>query len=207
MNLEELKQLIKNGESERLEFKRSTGQRSEAAKTVCAMLNGVGGFVLIGVSDKGEILGQHVISKTLEDMAIEMRRISPPAFPEMEAVTIGNEKSVIVLRVNGERGTYTYEGRPYLRYGSTTQIMPREEYEQRLLERLHAIHRWENKPVPEGVTINDLDEEVIYSTLRNAINIGRMEEPKNIDTESILIGLGLIYEDKLLQAAVALYGK
>ena len=207
MNLEELKKLAARGESERLEFKRSTGQRSEAAKTVCAMLNGLGGLVLMGVSDKGDVLGQMVTSKTLEDIAIELRRISPPAFPEMEVVTIGDEKSVIALRVNGEKGTYAYDGRPYLRYGSTTQIMPREEYESRLLDRLHNTHRWENKPVPEGITIHDLDEEEIHLTLRKAVDIGRIEEPKNLDTESILVGLGLIYENKLLQAAVALYGK
>jgi ATP-dependent DNA helicase RecG len=46
MNLRELKDLISDNESERLEFKRSIGQRTEAAKTVCAMLNGLGGFVL-----------------------------------------------------------------------------------------------------------------------------------------------------------------
>ncbi len=41
MNIRELKELISNGESERLEFKRSTGQRTEPAKAVCAMLNGL----------------------------------------------------------------------------------------------------------------------------------------------------------------------
>lgn len=46
MRLEELQQLVAKGESESLEFKKTTGQRSEAAKTVCAMLNGLGGFVL-----------------------------------------------------------------------------------------------------------------------------------------------------------------
>lgn len=39
MNVRELKALVRKGESERVEFKRSTGQRTSAAKTVCAMLN------------------------------------------------------------------------------------------------------------------------------------------------------------------------
>ncbi len=37
MNIRELKELISNGESERLEFKRSTGQRTDAAKVAVAM--------------------------------------------------------------------------------------------------------------------------------------------------------------------------
>jgi ATP-dependent DNA helicase RecG len=41
-----------------MEFKQSTGQRTDAAKAVCALANGLGGFVLFGVRDKGEIVGQ-----------------------------------------------------------------------------------------------------------------------------------------------------
>ena len=41
----------------------------------------LGGFLLFGVSDKGEITGQQVTAKTLEDITLELRRIEPPAFP------------------------------------------------------------------------------------------------------------------------------
>jgi len=66
LNLQDLTKLIADGESERLEFKRSTGQRSRAAKTVCAMLNGLGGFLLFGVTNSGELVGQEISSKTLD---------------------------------------------------------------------------------------------------------------------------------------------
>lgn len=36
MNLKELQSLIADGENERMEFKATTGQRTQAAKTVCA---------------------------------------------------------------------------------------------------------------------------------------------------------------------------
>ena len=87
MLLEDLKRLISQSESERLEFKRTTGQRTEAAKVACAMLNGLGGFIIFGVTDKGELIGQNVTSKTLEDIAIELRRIDPPVFPDIETLT------------------------------------------------------------------------------------------------------------------------
>lgn len=138
MLLEELQKLVAAGESENLEFKKTTGQRTEAAKTVCALLNGLGGFLLFGVSDRGEIAGQQVTAKTLEDISLELRRIEPPAFPEIETVSIGDDKAVIVIRVSGKMGTYCYDGRPYLRHGPTTQIMPRSEYEKS--ERLFASY-------------------------------------------------------------------
>lgn len=56
MNLKDLQNMVSDGESERLEFKASTGQRTQAAKTVCALLNGLGGFVLFGFSDKGKMI-------------------------------------------------------------------------------------------------------------------------------------------------------
>jgi len=60
MKLDELFLLAKQGESENLEFKKTTGQRTAAAKTVCAFLNGHGGYVLFGVSDAGKISGQKI---------------------------------------------------------------------------------------------------------------------------------------------------
>ena len=207
MNLKELENLITKGESDRLEFKRSTGQRSQAARTVCAMLNGLGGFVFFGISDQGKLVGQEVTAKTLEDVANEIRQIEPPAFPDMETVALPSGNAVIALRVPGSGGLYAYKGRPYIRNGPTTIQMPRAEYDRRLIEKLHATKRWENEPVEPGVTVGDLDAEEIRITLDNAIRLGRLESTDRRDTETILRGLELIRGDHLLNAAVALYGK
>ena len=207
MNLKQLKKLVSAGESENLEFKNSTGQRTAAMKAVCGMLNSLGGFVLFGVTDKGELRGQDINANTMETVSAELSRIDPPAFPDIETVTLENGKSVIALRVPGGGGLYTYDGRPYIRTGPTTRIMPREEYERRLMDRLHSTRRWENESVSEGVTINDLDEEEIQTTLSNAVEAGRIDRPRKTDTKSILTGLGLIVDGRLTNAAVVLYGK
>ena len=39
MNFEELRTLVSKGESQQLEFKKTTGLLKEATKTVCALLN------------------------------------------------------------------------------------------------------------------------------------------------------------------------
>jgi ATP-dependent DNA helicase RecG len=51
---------IKEGESETLEFKRSTGELKEAMQTLCAFLNGKGGTVLFGIRPDGNPEGQEV---------------------------------------------------------------------------------------------------------------------------------------------------
>jgi len=207
MKPEELRKLVSGGESERIEFKRSTGQRTEAAKAVCAMLNGLGGFVVFGVSNNGELLGQEVGLKTLEDITAELRRIEPPAFPDVETIHLKKGNAAVLLTVPGGGGPYTFDGRAYLRHGPTTRVMPRNEYERRLVERLHTTRRWENEPVADGVSIKDLDAEEIKVTLDNAIRLGRLEPTDRRDLESTLRGLELIRGGDLLNAAVALYGK
>jgi len=95
----DLLKLIKNGESERIEFKRSTGRRTDAAKAICAMLNGEGGYVFFGVSDKGQLMGQEVTDTTITDVVRELRRLDPPAFPDLEQVKLENGRSILAVKV------------------------------------------------------------------------------------------------------------
>jgi ATP-dependent DNA helicase RecG len=207
MMLEELKAMSSQGESEHLEFKATTGQRGEGAKAVCAMLNGQGGHVLFGVTDRGEVRGQLITAHTQEEVDRELRRIEPQVFPSIEAVPVAGERMVLVLKVPANaHGPYTFDGRPYLRQGPQTLVMPRSRYEELLLERLHATHRWENKPVPDGVGIQDLDHEEIQRALSSAVQRGRMEPPSEQGIPAILRGFGLLRDGLLFQAAVALFG-
>lgn len=206
MNTEELHELVRSGESDRVEFKKTTGQRSEGVRTVCAMLNGVGGFVLFGVTPASKVVGQIVATQMLEDVHNELRRIEPPAFPDVETVVLGNGSSVIALRVPSGVGPYAYNGRPYMRNGPTTIVMPQSIYERKLLERSHATNRWENQPA-EGVALDELDRAEVARTVDEAIRRGRMEDPSTRNIRELLVGFRLICHDRLLNAAVVLFGR
>jgi len=207
MNLKELKKLVSSGESERVEFKKTTGQRTDGAKTVCAMLNGMGGFVVFGVTNSGEIKGQSVTSGTLEDIAEEIRRIEPPAFPDIETVMLKDDNGVIIIRVPGGGGPYLYDGRAYSRIGASTVRMPQKHYERLLLERMHASSRWENQPV-QSFNITDLDIVEIHRTIEEAVRRNRLEEPGTREPLELLRGMGLIdTQGRLLNAAVVLFSR
>jgi len=49
-------------------------------------------------------------------------------------VELDNGNQVIAVRVSAGGGPYTYNGRPYIRYGPVTSVMPKEQYEKVLLE-------------------------------------------------------------------------
>ena len=81
MTLDNILALAAAGESETTEFKETTGKRREAAQTLCAMLNHHGGCVIFGVTPNGQVAGQQVSDKTIEEVVAEIRMIDPPAFP------------------------------------------------------------------------------------------------------------------------------
>ena len=206
MNMEELRQVVASGESETVEFKRTTGELTAGTRTVCAMLNRRGGFVLFGAGDEGRLSGQPFSAKTREEVAVHLRKIEPPAFPDMEEVPLDAGRSVLALRVTGGGGPYTYEGRPYVRSGSTTSLMPQAEYQRLLLEKLHGTHRWENQHA-KGMTPNDLEGVRIVQTVEEAIRRGRLDDPGTRSLESLLLGFNLMDENGLMNAALVLFGR
>ncbi len=207
MTLRELKKLVTQKESEHLDFKRSTGQRSDGAKALCAMLNGNGGFVLFGVLDDGTIKGQQVTDSTLKDISEELLRIEPPVFPETETVKVEEGKSVIAIRVPGGGGPYTYSGRPYSRQGPATVKMPQQRYERLLLERMHSSQRWENQRTLNHA-VSHLDTGEIVRTVDEAIRRNRMDDPGTRDPLELLRGLALIdAQGAPLNAAVVLFSR
>ena len=98
MKLSQLRVLIKQGESEVLEFKKSTGLLTAAMQTVCAFLNSeLGGTVLIGVTDDKKIVGQAVSDGTKKEIAQELSKIEPNATPHAEYISVGIDFFVIAI--------------------------------------------------------------------------------------------------------------
>jgi ATP-dependent DNA helicase RecG len=199
--------LVKRGEGEVLEFKRSTGELREAMQTLCAFLKGSGGTVLFGVRPEGTLEGQDVSDKTIREIAQAFERFEPPVNAHVKRVPADKSKEGLAISVEGASDSvpYTFEGRPYERVGSTTRRMPQERYELLLLERAHARRRWENQPAV-GVTLKDLDWEEILRTREMAIQQGRISAGTSRKVEDILDRLGLRQDGTLTQAAQVLYG-
>jgi ATP-dependent DNA helicase RecG len=141
MTLSQLKALTKKGESEKLEFKRSTAQIQSAMQTIGAFLNSEsGGTVLIGVTDDGKIVEQIVSDSTRKEIASELHKIEPHVNLNIEYIPLTDKKRS-VIKITTEKGNlapYVYDGRPFMRSQSTTQRhAPRKIYK-------HATQQ--NKP-------------------------------------------------------------
>jgi len=206
MTPEQIVALVSCGESETLEFKRTTSTLRQAMITLCAMLNHRGGQVLFGVEADRRVVGQDIGNYTIEGIAQEISRIDPPVYPNIERVPLGDGREVVVVSVSaGENRPYMYQGKAYRRVGNTSPTLSSAEYNQMLIERLHGEHRWENEPVV-GWTVDDLDGTEITRTVEEAVRRGRVGDPGTRDTAELLRGLGMMRDGQILRAAVVLFG-
>ena len=92
MTIEELKILAKQGEGYTLEFKENLGKKF--AVEVVAFANSMGGKILIGVDDDGNIIGTDTSNNQRANIQNQISQIEPSATsPKWKTVS----KSVTVL--------------------------------------------------------------------------------------------------------------
>jgi ATP-dependent DNA helicase RecG len=150
-----LRALIAQGESETLEFKRSTAA-TKAIRTVAALANTRGGHVVIGVAPDGRIIGQDIGQDTMDKVANEVTgNTDPKLYPSVKTFTL-DERSLIVISVKeSDDKPHLAYNMAYKRVGATTVQMQRAEYERLLLQRRQL--RYDQRGNPEA-TLNDIDE-------------------------------------------------
>lgn len=96
---DEIATLIAEGEGRSVEFKRGLQHDAKLARTLAAFANTRGGILLVGVGDRGELLGAPKPPHTLEHLRVIAReRVDPPLEPpfviELAEVRVGPKRVV-----------------------------------------------------------------------------------------------------------------
>ncbi len=181
MTIDDIKTLIASDESRTLELKKTTGELKDGMHAACAFLNTDGGWLIFGVAPKSlKIVGQQVTDDTKREIAQALAGLEPaydiqPIYVDIPEYP-GNK--VIAFHFDGwEWGEkpYTFRGRPYYKIESTTKIMPRDMYDERI--RIHEPHSysWESLPA-RGVSFSDLNRDRILGCIRLGVEGGRIPE-------------------------------
>ena len=213
MSIEDIKQLIADDEHRTLELKKTTGELKDGMQSACAFLNTEGGWLIFGIAPTSlKIVGQIVTDNTQRELAQALSGMEPAVDVRAQYIDVPDTdgRQVIALHFDGcEEGQipYTYQGRPYIRVESTTRLMPREIYDERLRSSNPNKFAWEAQ-VANGLTIADLSEERIRNAVRGGITGGRINaSAENDGLESILDKFKLLKDGKITNAAVVLFGK
>ncbi len=205
-----IQHLAENHEGVDVEFKETTGQLNRGMETLCGMINGSGGVVVFGVSNKGKIIGQEIGDKTTREIGEAINKFDPAVDIQPIYVPVDNsDKYVIVFRTDGLETDkpYIWDGKPYRRHDSVTSVMPREKF-IRLHELQHGLkYTWESK-VNQQLTIGDLDGQLIQNVIQSAVRRGRLSSiALNDNIQTALERLKLIKDGSICNSAAVLFGK
>ena len=179
MNIEELKRLIANDENVHLELKKTTGELKDGMHSACAFLNGAGGWLVFGVAPKSlKILGQEVTDNTQREIAQALSGLEPSVSIDIQYIAVPDRPGCQVIALYFEAfvwGTapYTYHGSPYYKVESTTKLMPRNMFEERLRANKPNYYAWERQTA-DDITIDDMDEKLIRGAIRLGVEKNRM---------------------------------
>ena len=212
MTIEDIKRLIANDESRVLELKKSTGELAKGMQTLCAFLNADGGWLFFGITPKLEIVGQNVTDSTQREIAHEITKIEPAIRLPLEIVDVPGHPDCCVIGIHAEAAKfgdapYTYDGRAYYKVESTTVLMPRSMFEERLRRSDPSRFAWESQ-TPSFLHLEDLDENMIRKSIMYGISKGRMPATSaSEDTMTLLDKFAMVENGKIKNAAAALFTK
>ncbi len=199
--------IIKGGESETVEFKKSTGLLREAIEALCGFANLRGGYLFFGVTDNGNILGQNVSDDTLKNLANAIQlNTEPKLYPTIEKTLIENKSCVVVTVEESPLKPHVAHGRPFIRVGPTTRKLSREQYDILLQQRMNGYGF--DYQACQKATLDDIDSEGVYQFLEVANSVRSLNENIMLPLDMILMKLGLMQDNSdLTRAALLLFGK
>ena len=141
-----IKDLIKQGESEQLEFKESV-RKDEIAKVLCSFLNGKGGRVLVGVNKNNEPVHIPNAGKAVEQLKVYLLSAIVPEAPITIDVEHLEEKQLILLKVyGGSKQPYLFDGSIYYRLADKTVKATSQQISELIHGRQKSETHWERQP-------------------------------------------------------------
>lgn len=186
-------------ESNTLELKQSW--QDSYLRTLTAFANTDGGTLHIGIDDSGTVVGVSHAKKLLEDLPNKIlsklgiiARVQPQMSGGKETVKIIIERMDVPI---------SYNGRYFVRAGSTTQELNGKELTRFLISK--SFNNWDEYPVPNAA-LSDINEE----TIERFKSLAHSRMPlvrKTGTTEEFLTKLNLLENSQIKRAGILLFGK
>lgn len=195
-------------ETEKIEFKKTTGELREGITSLASMLNKNGyGVLYFGVKDNGDVIGQQIGDRTLREISQAIANfIKPQIIPTIEHKLIDN-KNVIKIEVYGSEKPYSAYGRYYMRSADEDRelspIALKELMEKQTMSDILIL-----KPSPiQTLTFNKL--KIAYVTAGLTVNQSTFEDNaglKNNDGKYNLMAFLLADENDISIKVVTFAG-
>ena len=190
---EELKKellfLISQGEGYNIEFKESFCD--EVIETLVAFANRKGGKIILGVNNKGKIIGIKISRESVQKWLNEIKNKTYPRLNvEIEISNLNNRKIAILEIMEFPLKPVSFKNRYFIRKNNSNHILSLQEVADIYLKTKNSS--WDFYPDKDS-KLNDLDQEKIFK-IKNLIEENL--ETKLGDNLSFLRKYSLIVEEK-----------
>ena len=193
MTKNELLDLMRLGEGLTLEFKRSVS--ADLGREVCAFANALGGHIVVGADDHGNLLGVSNINRTKSEIQSIARNVDPPIAVEIEPI----ENVLLVTIPPGRAKPHMVGGKFYMREAASTQQLNRDEIRDFFFK--EGLIRFDEQVCRQFSLEKDFDNRK-YAAFLRASRI-----PRGLKREDVLRNLHLLAADGVRNAGVLLFAK
>jgi predicted HTH transcriptional regulator len=168
MNIKELNEIVRLGETSKVQFKRELDNPDKIATEIIAMANARGGMIIFGIEDKsGNIIGLdyakiQYINNRIATIANEM--VKPPVYLTTEALPFGNGNSAVLIVHIDEGIAKPYKdnnGTIWIKQGSDKRKLTDNKEQIRLFQQSGLLY---------------VDEMIVPNTSEKDIDIRKVEE-------------------------------
>ena len=205
MNSEELKKIISQGETSKVQFKLCLDNKDSIADEMIAMANSEGGIILFGIEDKsGDIIGlsyqdMQQIGNTIATLANDY--IKPQIFVRTEAIAI-DEKNVFIVNIDeGTAKPYKDKnGTIWVKQGSDKRKLTDNNEQIRLFQQNGLLYA--DEMIVPNTGIDDISDNAISEYLTK---IG--DEETLSDKETIYKNINILNNNRLTLGGLLFFGK
>ena len=192
MKINDLMKIIKFGESESVEFKRQVIK--DIHKSIAALANANGGFLVLGVDKKGDIIGIDIESAQ-DRIANSVQSIIPPPKINTHKFKIENSQ-ILLIEVEKSPNLCSIGGVVYIRIGGG--IRPLSLQEILILSSEIGAVEWDSAPL---VHRGEIKKAYVKHFFRKREEL-RGKRITERDKLRFLKSIGAVRDDKLTNAGV-----
>ena len=192
LTTDELRALIADHESDRVELTTSTTKTDKFGEAVCAFANdfpnhGQPGYLIIGVDDEARFSGLTVSDELLKNLGDLRSNVNIEPLPAMtvQKYALGEGEVAVVEVLPSDLPPVRYKGRVWIRVGPSRRGANQQE-ERILIEKRTALQRSFDVRPCHGCTIDDLIRDLFLVTyLPAAVDRAVIEENNRADEEQM----------------------
>jgi ATP-dependent DNA helicase RecG len=200
-------QLLKKKEGERTEFKQRVPSRDILGRTLCSFANSKGGTIIIGVDDKGSVIGVTDADSVAQSLSRDAGTIlSPSISVSVNVVEVEGKQILLVDIPEGLDKPYTFGRQVYIRHDDRSAHAEVHELRGLLSEAPRFEVRWERR-LTGGIGESDLNQKEVARLAASAQDKFGYSFPVNADKTVQLELLNLASHGQLHNGAVVLFGR